>query len=120
MNISKPMLSPDIFIHFLSEPHFYFSGCGGILNRPYGFFHSPGYPGPYAMNIDCVWSIIVEWSTSIEITVSVVELEQSPGCNIDVLEVRQFVEWSKSNEITVSVVEKEQSSGCNIDVLEVR
>ncbi|XP_078342828.1 scavenger receptor cysteine-rich domain-containing protein DMBT1-like isoform X2 [Oculina patagonica] len=34
-----------------------FIGCGGLLNGSSGLFASPGYPGPYFNNLDCVWTL---------------------------------------------------------------
>jgi len=32
-------------------------GCGGGLNSLMGSFASPGFPGTYAANLECVWTI---------------------------------------------------------------
>ncbi|XP_071942939.1 cubilin-like isoform X2 [Antedon mediterranea] len=63
--------------------------CGGDLdNEDYGVIRSPGYPGNYPTNRDCVWRITVDLRKVITIAFGTLELEHHETCDYDYLEIR--------------------------------
>jgi len=63
-------------------------GCGGVLNKYFGEFESPGYPGYYPTNTTCEWIITVEYGSTIQITIEDFWMEDSTGsCVFDSLAV---------------------------------
>lgn len=64
-------------------------GCGGTLDKLFGDFTSPGYPGTSGSSI-CEWHIIVDYSYSIEITIEDLRLEASSNCSFDFLAVNIY------------------------------
>ncbi|XP_050535178.1 cubilin [Daktulosphaira vitifoliae] len=62
-------------------------GCGGILNRPYGKFSSPGYPGIYPNSVSCEWKIVVEHGKTVMVTVNDFWFESSDKCIFDYLAI---------------------------------
>lgn len=42
--------------------------CGGLLDRHYGNFSSPFYPGNYPNNARCVWNILVPTNNRVTLT----------------------------------------------------
>lgn len=62
-------------------------GCGGTLDKYYGEFTSPGYPGSYPGSTTCEWHIIVDYGYTIEITIEDFWLETSSTCSFDFLAV---------------------------------
>lgn len=63
------------------------SGCGGDLTDASGSFNSPGFPGPYPHNRECVWRISVDSGSRIKLQLSQVDLEFHSNCSYDFLEV---------------------------------
>jgi cubilin len=62
--------------------------CGGNLEgSDHGEFSSPGYPGNYPHDRDCVWTISVSPGNNIMFTFATLDLEVHPDCNYDYLEV---------------------------------
>lgn len=61
--------------------------CGGALTNASGVITSPGYPGPYQHNAQCVWTITVPASSSIALTFTVMDLEGHSACLYDYVEV---------------------------------
>ncbi|XP_052616087.1 deleted in malignant brain tumors 1 protein-like [Peromyscus californicus insignis] len=55
--------------------------CGGLLDRHYGTFSSPFYPGNYPNNARCVWNILVPTNNHVTLTFRDVQLEG--GCSYD-------------------------------------
>nr|XP_042140738.1 deleted in malignant brain tumors 1 protein isoform X1 [Peromyscus maniculatus bairdii] len=55
--------------------------CGGLLDRHYGNFSSPFYPGNYPNNARCVWNILVPTNNRVTLTFRDVQLEG--GCSYD-------------------------------------
>lgn len=35
-----------------------FEACGGALTSEHGSFASPGFPGNYPLEVECVWTIV--------------------------------------------------------------
>ncbi|XP_056155801.1 cubilin [Lampris incognitus] len=65
----------------------YQNGCGMELTGPSGSFNSPGYPGRYPENRECVWHITTAAGSSITINIHEFDVEYHQDCNYDVLEV---------------------------------
>ncbi|XP_028815099.1 cubilin [Denticeps clupeoides] len=65
----------------------YQHGCGGELLGPTGSFNSPGYPGQYPVNRECIWHIQTSGGSSVTITINEFDVEYHPDCTYDVLEV---------------------------------
>ena len=67
----------------------FISVCGGILtNSSHGTISSPGYPGNYPHNRDCVWVVSVPLGNNILISFATLALEHHANCSYDYLEVR--------------------------------
>ena len=65
-----------------------FSVCGGNLaESDHGEFSSPGYPGNYPHDRDCVWTITVPPGNRILFQFATLALEVHPDCSYDYLEV---------------------------------
>ncbi|XP_046744297.1 cubilin [Diprion similis] len=86
----------QVFLQFISDgsaPYNGFrlewvvNGCGGVLNKPVGTITSPGYPEPYPANIECRWTIEVDYTHSIEVTFVDVNLETVQDCHFDKLTI---------------------------------
>lgn len=70
-------------------PYNLISVCGGNLEgSDHGEFSSPGYPGNYPHDRDCVWIITVSPGNKILFQFATLELEIHPDCQYDYLEVR--------------------------------
>ncbi|XP_072174323.1 cubilin-like [Diadema setosum] len=62
--------------------------CGGALTGSnHGSLQSPGYPGNYPVNRDCVWTITVDAGRYITIAFGDLHLENHPTCDYDYLKV---------------------------------
>ncbi|XP_046466404.1 cubilin [Neodiprion pinetum] len=86
----------QVFLQFISDgsaPYNGFrlewvvNGCGGVLNKAVGTITSPGYPEPYPANIECKWTIEVDYTHSIEVTFVDVQLETVQDCQHDRLTI---------------------------------
>ncbi|XP_061178089.1 cubilin-like [Saccostrea echinata] len=63
--------------------------CGGLLNQgDHGSISSPGYPGNYPHNRDCVWRVMVSPGKNIMFTFAVMALEHHDNCSYDYVEIR--------------------------------
>ncbi|MBZ3891922.1 Cubilin [Sciurus carolinensis] len=62
-------------------------GCGGELSGATGSFSSPGYPGRYPPNKECLWYISTAPGSSIQLTIHDFDVEYHATCNFDILEV---------------------------------
>ncbi|XP_046451773.1 cubilin-like isoform X2 [Daphnia pulex] len=62
--------------------------CGGVISTStYGTINSPGYPGHYPANRDCIWSLSAPLGKRIQITFATLQLEHHLNCSYDFLEV---------------------------------
>jgi cubilin len=72
------------------------SVCGGLLNNgSYGTINSPGYPGNYPHDRDCVWVVTVPPGNNIMFQFATLQIESHPNCSFDYLEVWG---WGKKRE----------------------
>ncbi|XP_077015414.1 cubilin-like [Tamandua tetradactyla] len=62
-------------------------GCGGEQSGAGGSFSSPGYPGRYPPNRECIWYLRAAPGSSVHLTVHDFDVEYHASCNYDVLEV---------------------------------
>ncbi|KAM6162076.1 cubilin isoform 2-T2 [Erethizon dorsatum] len=62
-------------------------GCGGELFGAMGSFSSPGYPGNYPPNKECIWYIRTAPGRRIQLTIHDFDVEYESTCRYDVLEV---------------------------------
>ncbi|XP_022107899.1 cubilin-like isoform X2 [Acanthaster planci] len=63
--------------------------CGGDLsNSNHGSINSPGYPGNYPINRDCVWTVTVDAGLYITFAFGTLQLEHHDTCAYDYLEIR--------------------------------
>ncbi|XP_070174131.1 cubilin-like [Littorina saxatilis] len=63
--------------------------CGGTLNNgSHGTINSPGYPGNYPHNRDCVWLVSVPPGSNILFSFATLALEHHANCSYDYLEIR--------------------------------
>ncbi|XP_003786834.1 cubilin [Otolemur garnettii] len=62
-------------------------GCGAELSGATGSFSSPGYPGRYPANKECIWYIKTAPGSSIQLTIHDFDVEYHARCNFDVLEI---------------------------------
>ena len=68
--------------------YFSLSVCGGdITGSNHGNINSPGYPGNYPVNRDCVWTVTVDAGMYITFAFGTLELEDHSTCDYDYLEV---------------------------------
>ncbi|XP_065344562.1 cubilin [Cloeon dipterum] len=65
------------------------TACGGTLTAEEGSFATPGYPGSYKLNAECIWRIAASPGNSLQLTFSMFDLESSEFCNNDYLEIRR-------------------------------
>jgi hypothetical protein len=61
--------------------------CNEILTNSTGYIISPYYPGYYANNANCAWTIKAENGHVIRFELEAFELEMSPRCSADFVEV---------------------------------
>ncbi|RMC04939.1 hypothetical protein DUI87_18115 [Hirundo rustica rustica] len=62
--------------------------CGGELTGTYGSISSPGYPGNYPVNRNCVWTISTSPGLLITFAFGTLSLEHHENCSYDYLEIR--------------------------------
>ncbi|KAH8420258.1 hypothetical protein KR009_008365, partial [Drosophila setifemur] len=62
--------------------------CGGHIHASSGELTSPGYPANYTSGLDCDWRLTGSVGSLLEIQLEVFDLEVSPNCSRDYLEVR--------------------------------
>lgn len=70
-----------LYVFFLLE-------CGGELTGTYGSISSPGYPGNYPVNRNCIWTISTDPGLLITFAFGTLSLEHHENCSYDYLEVR--------------------------------
>jgi len=58
------------------------------MRRPNGVIQSPNYPGWYSSSASCEWAIILPARRQIFLNVTDFQLESSPDCVNDYLEIR--------------------------------
>ena len=66
--------------------------CGGTFNAttsPQAVI-SPNYPYPAGQNLRCRWTIDAPENQQLEIVVTAINLQQSPGCSPEYLEIRDY------------------------------
>ncbi|XP_071816698.1 uncharacterized protein [Apostichopus japonicus] len=61
--------------------------CGEVLYAGEGKVQSPNHPGKYPSDVNCEWLITTEYTNHITLLFSTFELEESPGCHYDYLEI---------------------------------
>ncbi|XP_046577838.1 deleted in malignant brain tumors 1 protein-like [Haliotis rubra] len=59
------------------------------------YLTTPGYPGVYSNNIDCAWTIRGVYGTRITVKVVDADIESSPGCKNDYVQVIDVADGSK-------------------------
>ncbi|XP_034938584.1 cubilin [Chelonus insularis] len=65
--------------------------CGGILREEHGTISSPGSPGRYSPDRDCIWHIYVRPGKRIQFHFFTMMIEEHPTCNMDYLEINETV-----------------------------
>lgn len=63
------------------------TGCGGTLTSPSGSISSPNYPNDYNENAECFYRIVISAGSRIRITFTALDLEQTPNCRDDYIEI---------------------------------
>lgn len=71
-----------------SQFSFLFPACGGNFHTNEGIIHSPGYPGDYSHNRQCIWVIKVDQGKQILLNFTRFDLENHRDCRYDYLEIR--------------------------------
>ena len=66
----------------------YTTVCGGQIYSSTGIITSPNYPGNYPNNRECVWTIIADTGTLVQLNVTNFSLESGTSCPYDALEIR--------------------------------
>ncbi|XP_017055443.1 cubilin homolog [Drosophila ficusphila] len=66
--------------------------CGGHVHASSGELTSPDYPANYTGGLDCDWQLTSGVNTIMEIQMEIFDLEQSPNCTADYLEIRNGAE----------------------------
>ncbi|XP_033150281.1 cubilin homolog [Drosophila busckii] len=62
--------------------------CGGHIHSSTGQLISPEYPLNYSHNLDCVWRLTVPLGNQLELQTEMFQLQATPSCSGDYLEVR--------------------------------
>ncbi|NXY42567.1 CUBN protein, partial [Ceuthmochares aereus] len=65
------------------------SSCGGAFHMERGAFNSPGYPEPYPLNTECVWTILSSPGNRLQLSFIDFQMEDSTSCTKDYLEIRE-------------------------------
>lgn len=65
------------------------AACGGEYFSISGTIASPMYPESYPINSECIWQLKTSPGNRIRLTFSVFEIETSPNCDSDYLEIRE-------------------------------
>ena len=82
------LLAIRTFIIPLSLLSLLFSVCGGVISGSnHGIINSPGYPGDYPNERDCVWRISVNPGNNIVLAFADLDIETHPNCSFDHLRV---------------------------------
>jgi cubilin len=64
--------------------------CGGILESNQGTIKSPGFPGKYPKNRNCIWNIRVSRGKRVTLNIFSLQLQKSGNCDKDYLEVSRY------------------------------
>ncbi|XP_072480832.1 scavenger receptor cysteine-rich domain-containing protein DMBT1 [Notamacropus eugenii] len=70
-----------------SSPSVSPTNCGGFLSSASGSFSSPSYPSYYPNNVTCVWEIVVNYSSRINLGFNQLQLEAHSSCIYDYIEI---------------------------------
>ncbi|XP_071787824.1 cubilin-like isoform X2 [Asterias amurensis] len=63
--------------------------CGeDLIGSNYGSINSPGYPGNYPVNRDCVWTVTVDAGMYMTFAFGTLQLETHETCDYDYVEIR--------------------------------
>nr|XP_023417709.1 cubilin [Cavia porcellus] len=62
-------------------------GCGGEMSGARGSFSSPGYPGNYPPNKECIWYIHTDPGKRLQLTIHDFDVEYESTCQYDILEI---------------------------------
>ena len=62
-------------------------GCTENIAGSTGTFHSPNYPHSYGHSNLCEWAISVDSGFSVELTFLDFDVQQSPNCSLDFVQV---------------------------------
>lgn len=54
-------------------------GCGGVLRKPAGQISTPNYPAAYPIRMECVWHIVADPGSAIELNVTDFDFEWGGG-----------------------------------------
>ncbi|MGH0134647.1 UNVERIFIED_CONTAM: hypothetical protein FKN15_029245 [Acipenser sinensis] len=65
--------------------------CGGVFTAPSGEIHSPNYPNPYSVNVDCSWIINVDQGHRVLLTFNDFDIENHDSCGYDYLAVSNSI-----------------------------
>ncbi|XP_043273312.1 cubilin-like [Venturia canescens] len=65
------------------------SACGGEYRAVSGTLASPMYPQSYPVNAECIWQLKVAPGNRISLSFSQFNIETSPNCDRDYLEIRE-------------------------------
>ncbi|KAK0071942.1 hypothetical protein PV325_012125 [Microctonus aethiopoides] len=65
------------------------SACGGNYYSESGTLTSPMYPDSYPLNVECIWILNTAPGNQISVIFSEFNLEVSPNCDKDYLEIRE-------------------------------
>lgn len=63
-----------------------------------GSFSSPGYPGNYPPNKECIWYIHTDPGKRLQLTIHDFDVEYESTCQYDILEVREKMVFAKIEE----------------------
>uniref|UniRef100_U3KLX7 Cubilin n=1 Tax=Oryctolagus cuniculus TaxID=9986 RepID=U3KLX7_RABIT len=69
------------------QMQWFVQGCGGELSGATGSFSSPGYPGTYPANKECIWYLTTDPGSSIQLTIHDFDVEYHSTCDFDTLEI---------------------------------
>ena len=74
-------------IYYTIDFLFSVPGCGGFLNvtEAVQTVTSPGYPGEYMNNLNCVWTMAAPMGSRIWMNISYIDVETHSTCVYDVL-----------------------------------
>lgn len=87
LNTDSSMAKTGFSLHWNSiEPV-----CGGLLTAEHGTVSSPGSPGRYSPNRDCIWEISVHPGKRIQFNFFTVMFEIHPKCNQDYFEINETI-----------------------------
>ncbi|XP_046392545.1 cubilin-like [Ischnura elegans] len=65
------------------------TACGGQLRAEHGAFATPGIPGSYPSNAECIWTINTSPGNKAMVSFRSLDVEASSGCDKDYVEIRE-------------------------------